>query len=360
MFVPKTGCRMPGLSFAGVSHSWAGEQALANVDLDIADGEILCLVGPSGCGKTTALHLAAGLERLQQGEIRIGDDVVAGSGVHRPPEERSVGLVFQEFALFPHLSVAGNIAFGLSKREAGRAVGGLLAMVGLEGCERKFPHMLSGGEQQRVALARALAPRPRILLLDEPFSGLDVRLRESVRDQTLSILREVGTTALIVTHDAEEAMYLGDRIAVLQEGSLLQIGTPVEVYRQPATAFVARFLGDVNWLHGTAEPGRVVSPVGDVIVGGFRPGERVDVLIRPEGLHLTGTGSGPGARVVERRHVGHSTLVTLRLENGETVRARIPGQTAPEPGRDVRIRFEDDAVLVYPCTHVAEALSRPA
>ena len=195
--------------------------------LPIPDGEILCLVGPSGCGKTTALHLAAGLERLRRGEIRIGNDIVAGSGIHQPPEERGVGLVFQEFALFPHLSVVGNIAFGLrnhSGRAARATVADLLDMVGLAGYGGKYPHMLSGGEQQRVALARALAPQPRVLLLDEPFSGLDVRLRESVREQTLGILRDIGTTALIVTHDAEEAMYLGDRIAVLQGGRLLQAG----------------------------------------------------------------------------------------------------------------------------------------
>ncbi len=341
---------MPGLSFRGVSHSWAGEEALRNVDLEIADGEVMCLVGPSGCGKTTALHLAAGIEPLATGEIRIGDEVVAGNGIHRPPEVRGVGLVFQEFALFPHLSVADNIAFGLrGRRQAKATVEDLLDMVGLGGYAEKYPHMLSGGEQQRVALARALAPKPRILLLDEPFSGLDVRLRESVRDQTLEILRDIGTTTLIVTHDAEEALYLGDRIAVLQGGRLLQSGTPGAVYQRPATAFVARFLGDVNWLHGTAAPGRIHSPVGDVLADGFITGQRVDVLIRPEGLHLTPEGDGPGARVIERRLVGHSTLVSLRLGNGETLRARILGQTAPEPGTDVRIRFDDDSVLVFPC-----------
>ncbi|MDE0417503.1 MAG: ABC transporter ATP-binding protein [bacterium] len=341
---------MPGLSFHGVSHSWAGEEALKNVDLEIADGEVMCLVGPSGCGKTTALHLAAGLEPLVAGEIRIGNDVVAGNGVHRPPEVRGVGLVFQEFALFPHLSVADNVAFGLrGRRQAKAAVGDLLDMVGLGGYAEKYPHMLSGGEQQRVALARALAPKPRILLLDEPFSGLDVRLRESVRDQTLAILRDIGTTTLIVTHDAEEALYLGDRLAVLQGGRLLQTGTPDAIYQRPATAFVARFLGDVNWLHGTAAPGRICSPVGDVLADGFITGQRVDVLIRPEGLHLTPEGDGPGARVIERRLVGHSTLVSLRLRNGEMLRARILGQTAPSPGTDVRIRFDDDSVLVFPC-----------
>ncbi len=344
---------MPELSFHEVSHSWAGEEALKNIDLKIADGEVMCLLGPSGCGKTTALHLAAGLEPLVTGEIRIGDELVAGKGVHRPPEARGVGLVFQELALFPHLSVADNIAFGLrGRRQAKAAVGALLDMVDLGGFGEKYPHMLSGGEQQRVALARALAPKPRILLLDEPFSGLDVRLRESVRDQTLAILRDIGTTTLIVTHDAEEALYLGDRLAFLQGGRLLQTGTPDAVYRRPATAFVARFLGDVNWLHGTAVSGRISSPVGDVRADGFATGQRVDVLIRPEGLHLMPEGDGPGARVVERRLVGHSTLVSLRLKSGEFLRARILGQTAPSPGSDVSIRFDESSVLVFSCQEI--------
>ena len=341
---------MPELSFHGVSHSWAGEEALKNIDLKIADGEVMCLLGPSGCGKTTALHLAAGLEPLVTGEIRINDEPVAGEGVHRPPEARGVGLVFQELALFPHLSVSDNIAFGLrGNRQAKATVDVLLDMVGLGGFGGKYPHMLSGGEQQRVALARALAPRPRILLLDEPFSGLDLRLRESVRDQTLAVLRDVGTTTLIVTHDAEEALYLGDRLAFLRGGRLLQTGTPEAVYRHPATAFVARFLGDVNWLHGTAGSGRIRSPVGDVRADGFSVGQRVDVLIRPEELRLAPQGAGPGARVIERRLVGHSTLVSLRLQSGEFLRARILGQTAPDPGSDVGVRFDESSVLVFPC-----------
>jgi iron(III) transport system ATP-binding protein len=271
-----------------------------------------------------------------------------------PPEKRSVGLVFQDFALFPHMTVAANVAFGLRGRGDGerrRIVGNLLDQVGLEGYGDKFPHMLSGGEQQRVALARALAPQPSVILLDEPFSGLDVRLREEVREHTLTILREAGATALIVTHDAEEAMYLGDRIAVLQRGHLVQIGVPNDVYRQPQSAFVAKFLGDVNWLHGIVHNEVAESSIGPVAASGIGDGQRVDVLIRPEGLHLCREPGAEGrqAHVVSRRLLGASSLVVLKLDEGEHLRARIAGASSPNPGDDVRIRIEDDAVFVFPC-----------
>jgi iron(III) transport system ATP-binding protein len=212
--------------------------------------------------------------------------------------------------------------------------------------------MLSGGEQQRVALARALAPQPGVILLDEPFSGLDVRLREEVREQTLRILREAGATALVVTHDAEEAMYMGDRIAVLQRGRLVQIGLPGDVYRRPQSAFVAKFLGDVNWLHGIVHNEIAESAIGPVAAGGIGDGERVDVLIRPEGLHLCRDPGAVGreAHVVSHHLLGHSSLVVLKLDQGDEVRARISGDTPPSPGDNVRIRIEDNAVFVFPCT----------
>lgn len=348
---------MNGLSFHNVSHAYENVEALHGLELTVGDGEIVCLVGPSGCGKTTALRLAAGLEQLNQGEICIGDTVVAGTGRNLAPEERGVGLVFQDFALFPHMTVAENMAFGLlcrSSSDRRAKVVTLLKQVGLEGFGDKHPHMLSGGEQQRVALARALAPEPSVLLLDEPFSGLDVRLREEVRDETLRILKNAGAAALMVTHDAEEAMYMGDRIAVLQHGRLVQSGTPEAIYRRPASAFVAKFLGDVNWLHGIVQEGRAQSPIGDVAAAGIAEGERVDVLVRPEGLHLCSEAGaeGRGARVISNHLLGHSSLVMLQLDDGNQLRARIAGGAPPKPGADVRIRIEDGAVFVFPCGQV--------
>ncbi|MBN34263.1 MAG: ABC transporter ATP-binding protein [Rhodospirillaceae bacterium] len=345
---------MAGLSFQDVTHAYDGVEALRSFDLEVRDGEIVCLVGPSGCGKTTALRLAAGLEPLSHGNILVGGEHVSGGGRDWAPEERGVGLVFQDFALFPHMRVKDNIAFGLkgldrATRQA--RVGELLEQVGLPGYGRKYPHMLSGGEQQRVALARALAPRPPVLLLDEPFSGLDVRLREEVRDLTLRILRDVGAAALVVTHDAEEAMYMGDRIAVMQEARLVQVGKPSEIYRNPASAFVAKFLGEVNWLHGIVTNGVVDSPIGRVDAGDIGEGEQVDVLVRPEGLKLCSEAHavGRGAWVIANHPLGYVSLVTLRLDDGNELRARITGQDVPSPGQDVKIRFEPDAVFVFPC-----------
>ena len=346
---------MTGLAFRHVSHRYGDVPALTDLSFEIDDGEVCCLVGPSGCGKTTALRVAAGLETLQQGEIQIGDRLVAGPGVDVPPEKRCVGLVFQDFALFPHMTVADNVAFGLRGRDSAtrkRLTGEFLDLVGLADYAAKYPHMLSGGEQQRVALARALAPQPGVILLDEPFSGLDVRLREEVREETLAILRRAGATALVVTHDAEEAMYMGDRIAVLQRGHLVQLGRPDQVYRRPQSAFVAKFLGDVNWLHGTVTNEVAESAIGPVAAAGMVNGERVDVLIRPEGLHLCRDPGAEGreAKVVANHLLGHSSLVVLKLDQGEEVRARIAGDRPPAPGDNVRIRIEDDAVFVFPCT----------
>ena len=345
---------MTGLSFRGVSHSYDGTPALRGFDLEVGEGEIVCLVGPSGCGKTTALRLAAGLERLQRGEVAVAGRTVAGAGRHLPPEARGVGFVFQEFALFPHMTVADNIAFGLRRESPRRRrdiVAGMLRTVGLERSGGKYPHMLSGGEQQRVALARALAPRPAILLLDEPFSGLDVRLREAVRDHALDVLRELSASVLLVTHDAEEAMYAGDRIAVLQQGALVQTGEPACVYGRPASPFVARFLGDLNWVHGVVRGTSVDSPIGPVDAAGCGEGERVDVLIRPEGLRLCTRDGAAGrpALVLDSRLLGYGNLVRLRLDDGSELRARVAERTVPPPGSRVAIRAESDAVFVFSC-----------
>lgn len=350
---------MTALSFHGVGHAYDGayngRPALQAIDLELAGGEIQCLVGPSGCGKTTALRLAAGLEVLAQGAIRIGGRLVAGRGVHLPPEARGVGMMFQDFALFPHMTAAANVGFGLrrlDRRARRRRAEELLERVGLAGCGARYPHGLSGGERQRVALARALAPEPRVMLLDEPFSGLDVRLREEVRERTLAVLREAGIAALVVTHDAEEAMYMGCRIAVLQGGRLVQSGRPEEVYRRPASAFVARFLGETNRLEGVVRQGLARSPLGCAAADGLGEGEEVDLLIRPEGLRLVvggeRRGQGRWARVLACHPLGHSNLVTLGLDDGQRLRARISGQEPPPPGAEVAVTIAEGAALVFP------------
>ncbi len=345
---------MPGLCFRDVSFAYSDQPVLDGIDLEVKHREIVCLMGPSGCGKTTVLRLAAGLEPIRSGEISINGEVVSGDGKNIAPEYRGVGLVFQNFALFPHMTVAGNIGFGLrhdrsSDRE--EKVRAMLDRVGLPDKYDKYPHMLSGGEQQRIALARALAPEPAVLMLDEPFAGLDIRLRERVREQALTLLKDIGATVLVVTHDAEEAMYMGDRLAVLQERRIIQTGTPAELYNRPKSAFVARFLGDVNWMHGYIRRGVVEAPIGVFPAESGNDGERVDVLVRPEDLRLSRqeTGGATDAIVVEQRLLGHTSLVTLRLNEGAELRARVMGQDLPKPGTVVSIECADESVLVYPC-----------
>ncbi|MGE5766512.1 MAG: ABC transporter ATP-binding protein, partial [Bacteroidota bacterium] len=281
---------MPALAFDHVSHAFGELLAVNDLSLALERGEVVCLLGPSGCGKTTALRVAAGLEILQQGRVLIDGAVVAGEGREVPPEARSVGLVFQDYALFPHLSVADNVAFGLRRlpgAERRQRVAEALELVGMAASAAAYPHMLSGGQQQRVALARALAPRPRVMLLDEPFSNLDARLRQQVRDDTLHVLKRSGTTTLMVTHDPEEAMFMADRIALMRAGRIVQLGTPANLYYQPAEAFVASFFGEINILQGVVKAGEVATPFGAVGAGGLADGTAVEVLIRPEALHLT-------------------------------------------------------------------------
>jgi len=348
----------PALSLERVGHRFGGVVAVDDVSLSVGAGEIVCLVGPSGCGKSTLLRLAAGLEDLQTGEISIGGRTVAGRGAMVPPEERGTGLVFQDYALFPHLDVLDNVRFGLrglkaaDRTERARAA---LGQVGMADLAAAFPHMLSGGQQQRVALARALAPRPRVLLLDEPFSGLDTRLRRQVRDDTLHVLQQQGAATVIVTHDPEEAMFLADRIALMSAGSLVQVGAPVELYCRPVDAFAASFFGDVNALETTVRGGEAATPVGRVPAPGLREGSRAAVLIRPEALLLSpdpGDTAPVVARVEAARLLGRTSLVHLSVsgEGGNAVHmhARVPGQFLPDQGSWVSIALDGRQAFVFP------------
>ena len=344
------------LALSNVSHAFGRNTVVRNVDLAIAPGEIVALVGPSGCGKSTLLRLVAGLMDLQQGRISIGGQETARPGHEVPPERRRVGLVFQDYALFPHLSVAENVAFGLTDLGAGgkRArVEETLRQVGMDDYAAAFPHTLSGGQQQRVALARALAPQPRILLLDEPFSGLDSVLRNQVRDETLHVLKRLGAATLIVTHDPEEAMFLADRIALMRDGRIEQSGTPFDLYCRPVSPYAARFFGDVNRIPGVVRVGRVETPIGAVNAAHLPDGTAVDVLIRPEAFTLAPARGGDEivARVDAARMLGRTSLIHLTLTTPDGgslhLHARVRGPYLPPEQSAMSIGMDPNQAFVF-------------
>ncbi len=362
---------MDALTVESLTHRYNGHTALSDVSLRVMPGELVCLLGPSGCGKTTLLRLIAGLETLQAGQIAIRGKPVATPQRQMPPEKRNVGLVFQDYALFPHLSVLENVRFGLARRGNGdprERARQALAQVGMAGYCDSYPHALSGGQQQRVALARALAPQPGLMLLDEPFSGLDSQLRHKIRDDTLHVLKTAGTATLLVTHDPEEAMFLGDRIVLMRDGRLEQIGPPADIYCHPASAFAADFLGEVNTLAGTAQGGKVQTPVGKLDARGIPDGEPVDVLVRPEALQIATlqdgrpvnaavapahlAGSDVRGTVMAARFLGRTSLIHVwvpDLEGGYLhLHARMPGQFLPEERSEVAIQLDRRQAFVFP------------
>jgi iron(III) transport system ATP-binding protein len=342
------------LRLSGIRHSYDGErEVLRGIDIEAGPGEILCLLGPSGDGKTTLLRLVAGLEHLQAGRIELNGAVLAEPGREVPPEERQVGFVFQDYALFPHLTVAENVAFGLRRTprgERGWQVAEALASVGLETYAKAYPHMLSGGQQQRVALARALAPRPQALLLDEAFASLDARLRDQVRDDTLHVLQTSGIPALVVTHDAEEAMFMADRIALMREGRVVQLGTPEELYLQPREPFVATFLGEVNRMPAMVRGARAATAIGSVSAAGLPDGP-TEVLLRPEGLLIRPPEDGAAAVVEACRLLGATTLVHLAVPDGaggmQHLHARLPPGAALSRGQQVGVAMDPARAFVF-------------
>ena len=344
----------PGLSIDSVTHRFDRVTALHEISLDLGEGQIMALLGPSGCGKTTLLRLVAGLETIQHGRIDIGGQTVsAPSGPDLPPERRNVGFLFQDYALFPHLSAADNVAFGLrhlGDAERRKRVGEVLEQVGVSALADAYPHTLSGGQQQRIALARALAPSPRMVLLDEPLSGLDARLRHRLADTLLAILREAGMTAVLVTHDPEEAMYVADRIGVMRDGRLVQLDAPNAVYARPANPFVANFLSDSNRLKGTVGSSGTIDTVwGLVSAGDLPPGAPAQVLVRYEGIGFADSGAAR-ARILRSRMIGGAALVALEAVDrpGETLFARAPAGRAPREGDCVAVTLDPTHVFVFP------------
>ena len=299
------------LTVEALSVYFGSTAAVDHVSLDVGRGEIVCLLGPSGSGKSTLLRAIAGVERPTSGRILIDDVEVAGPATFVEPQERQVGMVFQDYALFPHLRVDANIAFGLPRGQ--RSGDMLMERLGLTSLARKFPHELSGGERQRVALARAMAPKPRLLLMDEPFSSLDSRLRDDVRRHTLEFVRESGTTTIIVTHDPDEAMRIADRIALLDRGALVQFATPKALYGRPASLFAARFFSNVAALSGVGRGGYLETRLGRFTAPNVSQGARAIACIRPQHLKLADAGGGVEGRIVTSEYRGdcHYVLVDI-------------------------------------------------
>ncbi len=338
------------LAFDDVHHSYGGPESVRGVTLAVDPGEVVSLVGPSGCGKSTLLRLAAGLERPTAGRVLLNGLEIAGPGAFVPPEKRGIGLMFQDHALFPHMTNLENVRFGLrgfSRAEAERQALVALDRVGLGTRGSEYPHMLSGGEQQRVALARTIAPRPAVILMDEPFSGLDSRLRDVVRAETLAILREARATCVIVTHDAEEAMRMGDRIALMNQGRVVEFGDPQMVYRRPESLFAARFFCEMNELTGWAHRGHVETPLGTFAVSEVKEGEAV-VCIRPQAFRLRPAGEGLPGRIVAHRFVGEVDLVEIAMPGlDEPVLARVREDVNRKEGQDVGVEIDPAEVLVF-------------
>jgi iron(III) transport system ATP-binding protein len=326
----------------GVAKRFGDHQVLDGIELEVSPGSICALLGPSGSGKTTLLRLIAGLDAPDEGTIRLGGDVLSGAGTFVPPEKRRIGMVFQDWALFPHLTVAQNVAFGLGRRPDGSRVAEVLGMVGLTHEADRQPGTLSGGQQQRVALARALAPRPEVLLLDEPFSNLDVTLRARLRREVHALLRAAQVTTVFVTHDQDEAFVLGDQVAVMRDGCIEQAAGPAELYVSPATRWVASFVGDANLLAGTATGDRARTALGEIALSRPAAGD-VTVLVRPEDLRVERTTAGtPNGRAAATacvtfvEYYGHDAMVSVMHPDAGDLRVRAVG-TDVVPGDTVDV-----------------------
>ena len=346
------------LTFENVQRRYGESMALKGVSLDIAPGEVVCLLGPSGCGKTTLLRIAAGIEKPSGGRVLINDREVAGPNRFVLPEQRNVGLMFQDYALFPHLRIIDNVAFGLNalpREEARKEALHALTRVGLAHHAESYPHILSGGEQQRVALARAIVPRPSVVLMDEPFSGLDVQLRDSLQEDTLALLRETRATCMIVTHHPEEAMRLGDRIAVMRKGRLVQVGRAEELYRTPAELFVARLFSEINEIAVKVRGGRVETSLGTFAADGFKEGAAATLCIRQRAVLISPPGKGLAGRVLGVKFLGDAARLEIGVEGLETpLKARVREMEVPAKGAEISVTIDPSRVLVF-AAEVAEA-----
>ena len=353
------------LELINITKNFGNLNVIENLDLSIIPGKVTCLLGPSGCGKSTTLRIAAGLDQQNFGKVKINGNLISEPNVcHLPPEKRNIGFMFQDFALFPHLNVKKNIEFGLTrnryKKHNNFSSNDLLKKIGLDGFQRKFPHTLSGGEQQRIALARAIASMPMVMLMDEPFSGLDKRLRDEIRDQTIEILRDKGVAVLIVTHEPEEAMKMADNIALMNNGKIIQQGSPYNIYNKPLNRSVASFFSDINILNSKVEDGRTETPFGPFITPGFKEGSIVEIIIRPQHLKIDfdRNGKGPNptiqdgvpakGKVFFSRFIGKESIIELKMEkDGSKLKASIPGVFLPDPETPLWLSMRRDRCFVF-------------
>ncbi|EAR50410.1 iron ABC transporter, ATP-binding protein, putative [Oceanicola granulosus HTCC2516] len=351
------------MKIRGLTRTFGGRRVVDDVSLSVMPGQVTCLLGPSGCGKSTTLRMIAGVENPEAGEVRVDGQVVCDRTVRVPPEARSIGLMFQDFALFPHLDVARNVGFGLSgsRAEVRARVAELLERVGMSDHIDAYPHELSGGEQQRVALARAIAPRPRVMLMDEPFSGLDDRLRDDIRDETLDVLKQEGTAVLLVTHEPAEAMRMADEIALMRDGRIVQHGAPYNVYNAPADLAAAAFFSDINVIRGEVRGALTETPFGQFLAPGLPDGTAVDIVFRPQhvridfdrggrGPHPTAETGTPARGVVTRaRFMGAESLVEFRMDfDGSILKARVPSVFLPRRGTALWLMVRRDRCFVFP------------
>ncbi len=355
---------IPRLEIRNLVRSFGGRRVVDDVSLVVMPGQVTCLLGPSGCGKSTTLRMIAGVEMQDSGEIYVDGTLICDTVFRVPPERRNIGLMFQDFALFPHLTVGGNVEFGLRggrEEKRARAIE-MLDRVDLGKFIDAYPDSLSGGEQQRVALARALAPKPRIMLMDEPFSGLDNRLRDGIRDETLALLKEEDTAVLLVTHEPDEAMRMADEIALMRDGKIVQQGAPYNVYTRPVDRAAVAFFSDANVLRARVEGALAMTPFGRFLAPGVADGTEVDIVFRPQHVRIdfdrgeapapTPKEGTPARGVVSRaRFMGSESLVEFRMQNtGETLKATVPNVFLPQPGTVLYLRVPRDRCFVFPAS----------
>ena len=353
---------MPRLEVKNLSRSFGNLTVVDKISFQIFSGQVTCLLGPSGCGKSTTLRMIAGVEKPSSGQIFVDEELTSNTHFQVPPESRSIGLMFQDFALFPHLNVQQNVYFGLagSKEFKEKRSLDLLERVGLAHLAFNYPHSLSGGEQQRIALIRALAPQPKIMLMDEPFSGLDDRLRDEVRDETFNLLRSEDTAVLMVTHDPQEAMKVADEIALMRDGKILQRGAPYNIYNAPVDLKALQFFSDANSIQATLKGSLADTPFGQFFAPGLADGTDIDIVFRPQHIRIDFDRKGQGplptaslgvaARgIVKRaRFVGNESLIEFEMDFGSTIKATVPNVFLPNIGHPLWLTVPRDKCYIFP------------